>query len=118
LQRYYLSAVGDNAAAITLTSSQTEAVQALNEADADSSMFAAMWSLSETPVSEREFVASRLPGFAYILIGYQGAFEGIDNVTYFNGLRRHLATTHDSVIWPIPHLPDSFYLLGYRKQLR
>jgi hypothetical protein len=115
LQRYYLSAVGSNAATITLTSSQIEAVQALNEAATDSSMFVAMWSLSETPVVEREFVASRLKDFAYILIGYQGTFEGIDNVNYFSGLQRNLVTTHDCLTCPISHLPDSFYLLACRK---
>jgi len=83
------------------------------------SMFLATWSLSECPVDLRKKILSMISDFKNFLISYQGQFEGINNIEFFDQWK----DSHLDVNWTdkiIEHIPneyyrDNFYLMGYDK---
>ncbi|HVN45795.1 MAG TPA: putative sugar O-methyltransferase [Steroidobacteraceae bacterium] len=79
------------------------------------SLFIATWSLSETPLTVRNEVASVLDGFTYILCAYQRSFGGYDNVQYFEALQKQLP----QFAWrrfECPVYRGNFYLIGQRQR--
>ena len=75
--------------------------------------FVALWSLSETPVAEREPWIEAIDGAAAALLAYQHEFEGADNRAWFADLRvraPHLRWTFAG----IAHLPGNSYAIGRR----
>ena len=53
-------------------------------------LFIANWSLSETPIFFRERFFKIIKRSRYILISFQEYFEDIDNLKYFNNLKKKL----------------------------
>jgi FkbM family methyltransferase len=82
---------------------------------AQTGLFIATWSLSETDSAFRERVVA-LPAVdkaAAYLIAYQDDFEGVDNPRFFDAWRGKKPT----VRWmhsEISHMPGNFYLFGRR----
>lgn len=77
------------------------------------SLFVATWSLSETPLTVRNEIAPALAGFNYVLLAYQRAFGGHDNVQYFTSLEKTLPQFN----WQHTECPvykNNFYLIGQR----
>ena len=54
----------------------------------NNSLFIANWSISETPIKFRKKFEKILRNSKYILIGFQENFENIDNLKYFNILKK------------------------------
>ena len=58
-------------------------------------LFIANWSLSETPISYRKKLISRMLESKYIFISFQHQFEEINNLRYFNSLKIKLSKKFD-----------------------
>ncbi len=58
-------------------------------------LFLANWSLSETPIHFRNKFYSKISNSKFILICFQEKFENIDNLKYFNDLKRKLKKKFD-----------------------
>jgi hypothetical protein len=54
-------------------------------------IFIANWSISETPIKFRKKFETIISGSKYILIGFQEKFEDINNLNYFNSLKKKLS---------------------------
>jgi putative sugar O-methyltransferase len=54
------------------------------------SLFIANWSLSETPINFRKKFIKSIKNSKLILISFQENFENIDNLKYFNNLKKNL----------------------------
>ncbi len=61
-------------------------------------LFIANWSLSETPINFRNKFFKVLSSSKYILICFQENFENIDNLKYFNLLKKKLSSKFKVVI--------------------
>ena len=61
-------------------------------------LFIANWSLSETPINFRNKFFKVLSSSKYILICFQENFENIDNLKYFNLLKKKLSSKFKIVI--------------------
>ncbi len=61
-------------------------------------LFIANWSLSETPINFRNKFFKVLSSSKYILICFQENFENIDNLKYFNLLKKKLSSKFEIVI--------------------
>jgi hypothetical protein len=114
LQRYYLSSVGLRVA----EAPQAGAVCCLSDFDRlreqtrdarGKSLFIALWSLSETPLSLRRALEPVISSLSHALIGYQARFGEVDNAAYFGELA---SQRPDRVIRPIEHTPGHYYLFG------
>ncbi len=126
LQEYFLSCVGfqryisygdvsDAPTRIVLISDMNKLSEQLNHKAADCA-FIALWSMSEAPVEIRDRVFELVSRADYYLIAYQNQFGQINNIHYF----RRLAKSKIDLAWesyPIAHLPDNHYLIGYKKSL-
>src|SRR5262249_22239633 len=118
LQRFYLDAAGlalDTAASgcgVTLVSHPDEAGRILRSADLARSLFIATWSLSEAPLTSRDWIAEHLVRFSHLLLAYQNEFGGTDNANYFSGLRQRLQASHACRIEAIAHIPGNSYLFA------
>lgn len=111
LQRWYLASVGLPHARVI--SREDELRAAITDAG-PGDLFAALWSLSETPLALRERL---LPGgeqFGTWLFGYQPSFEGIDNVAWFADFRRRRPDVQWSGGEPEEHSGNR-YLVGRRR---
>lgn len=75
------------------------------------SLFVATWSLSETPLRVRGDITQTLGEFSYILLAYQRAFGGNDNVSWFRSLENRLShfRWHHS---ECSVYRNNFYLIG------
>ena len=71
-------------------SSNYEKVKKFNK-DNSNSLFIANWSISETPIKFRKKFENILKKNNYILIGFQEYFENINNLVYFEGLKKKLS---------------------------
>lgn len=75
------------------------------------SLFIAMWSISESPISTRKPIMDFLNLFNIFIIGYQDMFGEVDNREYF----REIKNNRNNVTWherPLKHLPRHNLLLG------
>jgi len=90
--------------------SDLEKLTAINGIASDS-LFIACWSLSETPLSLRTAILQKLNRFRSYLIGYQSAFEGVNNTEYFDSFMRERPNndwSHQDII----HLAGNYYIFG------
>lgn len=74
-------------------------------------LFLAAWSLSESPISVRENILSRISKPKYIAIAYQHTFQEIDNAAYF----KKFMEKNTAYQWrhePIQHQPGNSFLFG------
>jgi hypothetical protein len=122
LQKFYLRGIGSDAADMknfsgirggNILLSDEEDVKKVLAAESDGKkLFIATWSISESPVEQREIFFEIINGFDYFLFGYQDKFDGIDNIGYFKDLRNRRA----DIIWSNIDISDkwnkSFYLFG------
>ena len=58
-------------------------------------LFIANWSLSETPVFFRKKFINTIKKSKFILICFQERFEDVDNLKYFNNLKKKLSNKFD-----------------------
>ena len=82
-------------------------------------LFIANWSLSETPIKYRKNFVKLITKSNLILICFQEKFEGIDNLKYFNNLKRKLSYTFNVKIIKntfykgnIFHRQNHYFLIG------
>ena len=82
-------------------------------------LFIANWSLSETPIKYRKNFVKFITKSNLILICFQEKFEGIDNLKYFNNLKRKLSYTFNVKIIKntfykgnIFHRQNHYFLIG------
>ena len=61
-------------------------------------LFIANWSLSETPINHRNKFFKVISSSKYILICFQENFENIDNLKYFNMLKKKLSNKFKIII--------------------
>jgi len=82
----------------------------------DRSMFAGVWSISESPPELRRRVLEAVAGFGAYLIAYQQRFGTTDNRAFFDELVQRLP----DIAWqqtPVRAQPGSMYLFGTRPNL-
>jgi hypothetical protein len=114
LQRYYVRSVmaaRDEDPPAGFTSSSDPADTPLPEPDGG--LFVALWSLSETPLGERQPWIEAIGGASAALLAYQHEFEGADNRAWFATLQ----TSAPDLEWEfsdIAHLPGNSYAIGRR----
>ncbi len=115
LQRYYVNSVAaaDGGAAFPDTFVSTSDRLALPTVHADDSLFVALWSLSETPLHERELWIGRIAAAGHVLIAYQAEFEDVGNDAWFGALQTRVRS-HAWSRLAISHLPGHAYLIGRR----
>lgn len=112
LQRFFLGSAGyrgDHRWA----SSSSELDTILTTLPRERTLFVAMWSISEAPFAIREPVLASVRDFDAYLIGYQHAWEDMDNRVFFDDWRR----SQPDVTWrhePIAHMRGNDYLFGAR----
>jgi hypothetical protein len=115
LQRYYLGSVastrGDAAIADGFTASPDAAD--VPSGDPDSGLFVALWSLSETPLAERDRWIDSMRSSSCVLLAFQHEFEGADNRAWFAGVTDRTPEL-EWVVTPIDHLPGHSYAIGSR----
>jgi hypothetical protein len=119
LQRYYLdscridaeyvSEIWDSKKLLLKTTNNSLQLSSSQIPTGKKSLFIAVWSLSETPLKLREKVDLLLPHFDSFLLAYQNTFEGIDNVAYFNEVKKLDRKWTDI---KIDHIPANRYLFG------
>jgi plasmid stabilization system protein ParE len=81
--------------------------------DGDAGLFVGLWSLSETPLAEREPWIDAIDGASAALLAFQDEFEATDNRAWFEALQ----TTAPRLRWTISeiaHLPGNSYAIGRR----
>lgn len=127
LQRYYLRSVGIEAqlvgqdvapeqvpeTGIFLVSDLATLERCLQKKRTQS-MFAATWSLSETPVAFRAEFLQCAGTFDYYLIGYQDGFNEVNNTVYF----QEFVDQRSETSWATRQLPfqhGNYYLAGTPK---
>ena len=97
-----------------LCTSDPKLLGSMAASEAQTGLFVATWSLSETAPAFREQIMT-LPAInatgAY-LIAYQSEFEGIDNTHFFGAWRK----SKPGIRWvqcEIAHMPGNYYLFGH-----
>jgi len=75
-------------------------------------LFIATWSLSEAPIYIRNLILNKVDKFNYYLITYQDSFEEINNIVYFNELKKEKVNINWDE-WELHHIPKNYYLIGY-----
>jgi hypothetical protein len=114
LQRYFLSSVALYRRDQTVCENVTwgSAIDDIPAARSKSRLFVALWSLSETAVTERERWREVIAKCSGAVLAFQGKFEGVDNRSWFAELQRTTDFTWN--LWEIPHFTGNFYLIGRR----
>ena len=74
-------------------------------------LFIANWSISETPIKFRGKFEKFLMNSKYILIGFQETFENIDNLRYFNKLKKKISNN-----FKIKIIKNKFYNGNFLKK--
>jgi hypothetical protein len=114
LQRYYMHSVvavrGEDLAGDFMTSAEPADTP---PPEPDGGLFVALWSLSETPLAERESWIDAIGGSSAALIAFQHEFEGADNRLWFKDLQTRTADLNWTLS-DIPHLPGNAYAIGRR----
>ncbi len=127
LQQFFLKSIGvelhsvesfKNAESGVVCVSDLEQLRVLleNYVDPSATMFIATWSISEVPLSLRDYILSFTSQFKAFLIGYQHQFREINNFEFFNTWKN----AQYGISWhnlEIVHLPGNYYLLGNAKSL-
>jgi hypothetical protein len=115
LQRYYLASVALHRGEPAIHENVTwgSSIDELSERNDAARLFVALWSLSETPLPDREPWREVIAGCDGVLIAFQGEFEGADNRSWFDAVQRRAGFRWDC--WEIPHLRGSYYLTGRRE---
>ena len=127
LQRFYLRAHGLPAAApprlgpgrpdIVTLSTVGELDALLKGQGSGRAAFVALWSLSETPLSVREAVMTRVAAFDMFAFGYQARVGDVDNMAWFRALRSRLEA--DDLEWHdlrlLPRVELVRHLFGARR---
>jgi len=78
------------------------------------SLFIAMWSISETEETLRNFIHSLIPGFSSYFVAYQDQFAEMDNIDYFEKVKRDYGRLFQWKERKIRHLRGNNYLIGRR----
>ena len=86
-----------------------------DEMDTSSTLFVAIWSLSETPYNVREAIWKLIKDFDANLIAYQKSFGEMNNLEFFAKWRESLIPKMVWHNWEIEHLQGNYYLVGDRK---
>lgn len=76
-----------------------------------SSLFVALWSLSEAPLEVRERFVDVITRFSHILIAFQENYDGIDNARWFENLVARVGGRRWT-LRPVVKADRSWYLLG------
>lgn len=114
LQRYYMRSVATLRGGYPGANFAASADPADTPApDPDSGLFVALWSLSETPLAERDPWIDAIGGASAALMAFQHEFEGTDNHVWFEKLKTR-APDLRWTISEIPHLPGNAYAVGQR----
>ena len=115
LQRYYLASVALRRGEPAIQEDVTwgSSIDELPTKGASSRLFVALWSLSETPLRDREPWCDVIEECDGVVVAFQGEFEDIDNRSWFGALQRRRG--FEWSCWEIPHLRGNFYLVGGRK---
>jgi len=98
-----------------LCTSDPAVLESFDARQAQTGLFIATWSLSETREAIRENIVT-LPvvdATGAYLIAYQIDFEGVDNARFFDAWRARKPDIH-WVHSEIPHMPGNFYLFGQK----
>jgi hypothetical protein len=125
LQKFYLKSIGVPLLSLDEFNTADRGVVCISDCDKTrlflddefrklTSMFIATWSISETPLSFRNSILSKLGHVKACLIAYQHVFGEVNNLEFFKKWRDAFDTGvvwHD---WEIPHLPGNSYLVGRR----
>jgi hypothetical protein len=122
LQTYYLTSLGlpvmslnDFKAAKTgiICVSDVEMLKGVlpGSSGTNKAMFAATWSISETPRHVRDEVLPNISNFDAFLIAYQHRFEEMDNTDFFDRWKMSIDNV-DWQTWSITHIPGNSYLVG------
>lgn len=107
VQRYYLKACGvSNVEHVFEIGALDEAIAGFH----GKTLFAATWSLSESPVAVRAPLMQRISKFSHFLIAYQARFEEVDNVAFFRDWSASVPVKWYG--WNIEEQPGSSYLMG------
>jgi hypothetical protein len=129
LQRFYLKALGIGVTTKERFIAGDPGVLCLSEKDeleevlaashrGKRSLFVATWSISETPLAFRNRFLTLVSQFDAFLIGYQAAFNEIDNVDFFVKWRADISTV-DWWDWKIEYIGrHNRYLMGRSQSLR
>jgi len=125
LQKYFLQCAGipvytSNAppsgeTAVCISSFDTLQEILSSDNRAHSTLFLAMWSISEVPLTLREKIFSLVSEFSFFLIGYQDQFGEVDNIRYFDNITKQL---NKNIAWnnfPLEHQPGNNFLIGSRQ---
>jgi hypothetical protein len=129
IQRYFLESLGipvfdrapvsgDESGVALLSDLKDLVLQFGRERGGGRSLFLATWSLSETPLSLRKELLALINGFDRYLIAYQESFEDINNLDYFEALKRSVPRPMEWWHEKITHLPGNAYLFGAREKGR
>lgn len=116
LQRYYLASVALQRGEPSVSEGVLWASSPADLSADATGLFVALWSLSEVPLHEREPWCEVIAGCEGVFIAFGRRFEGVDNMPWFDALRRR--GDFRDFRWScreIPHLRDSFYLAGRRE---
>ena len=73
------------------------------------SLFIANWSLSETELKFREKFIRYLRNYDYSLIAFQESFENINNLKYFNNIRKKFVNTYQFKIIKNQYYNGNFF---------
>lgn len=117
LQQYYLASIGvpqKGAGKSDIGFSCTTSMEAVNQnlsVESRENLLIATWSLSESPLAVRDRFRPIVQRCDNLLISYQGHFDDIDNIKYFEELLHHRHGT-DSVSTPLVHQPGNFIILS------
>ena len=111
LQRFYLRAHG--LGSVVTLSTLDELDRWLGGSRSGRAAMVALWSLSETPLSLREAVITRMTAFSDFAFGYQPRFGEIDNAAWFGALRARIDVDwHDA---PLASHASARHLFGTRR---
>lgn len=121
LQRYYLEGaapdlkikeeLSSDEMTVVLTSDIQKLADELKKTGTPD-LFIALWSLSESPIELRNQIIKTVVTSKHILIAYQALFDGIDNNSYFEGVKT-LFSPHKWSSYEIEHLKgEHHYFIG------
>ena len=117
LQYYYLAM---NNLSVSLGIDKTSRINLLNNIDdlkkikntflkpKKSAILIANWSISEMPFSLRRKLNFIYKSLSYILISFQDVFENVDNISFFNKIKKNFFL-NSSIIIPIKTMNNNIF---------
>ncbi|HQU07446.1 MAG: hypothetical protein B7X04_00600 [Parcubacteria group bacterium 21-54-25] len=109
LQEFFLSSLREKARGVKYITH----INNLQKVSSNPDLFIAAWSLSEAPFPVRDEILSHVPEPKYYLIAYQGTFQDMNNINYFNKFQNE-KIEYRWVHYPMQHIPGNYFLLGER----